>query len=101
MIVVLLKTKLRSTCEKYSKIKVTYQYQNAINELSRESITVFLKQIKTRGLVILDATKYTEKCLTLLNTEQFKKLTTNPTGTTEKKIEKALKIYIETFIAII
>ena len=44
---------------------------------------MILKQGKGRGIVILDTTKYTEKCMALLNTEHFKQLTTDPTATTE------------------
>ena len=46
---------------------------------------MILKQDKGRGVVILDRTKYTEKCMALLNTERFKRLTTDPTVATEQK----------------
>ena len=46
---------------------------------------MILKQDKGRGVVILDRTKYTEKCMALLNTERFKRLTTDPTAATEQK----------------
>ena len=52
---------------------------------------MILKQDKGRGVVILDTTKYTEKCMALLNTERFKGLTTDPTATTERKIKKVLR----------
>ena len=86
-----LKTKLRSTCEKYSKINVPYKYKKVIDNLSKNKNIVILKQDKGRGVVILDTTKYTEKCMALLNTERFKRLTTDPTATTERKIQKVLR----------
>ena len=83
-----LKTKLRSTCKKYSKINVPYKYKKVIDNLSKNKNIVILKQDKGRGVVILDTIKYTEKCMALLNTERFKRLTTDPTATTERKIQK-------------
>ena len=77
----LIKTKLRNTCEKYTKIKVPYKYRKIINELrKREDITV-LKADKTRCIVIMNKDKYHEKCLELLDTEQFQKLNLDPTKT--------------------
>ena len=64
-----LKTKLSSTCEKYSQINVPYKYKKVIDNLSKNKNIVILKQDKGRGVVILDTTKYTEKCMALLNTE--------------------------------
>ena len=52
---------------------------------------MILKQDKGRGVVILDATKYTEKCMAILNTDRFKQLTTDPTAATEQKIQKVLR----------
>ena len=52
---------------------------------------MILKQDKGRGVVILDTTKYTEKCMALLNTEWFKGLTTDTTAVTEQKIQKVLR----------
>ena len=86
-----LKTKLRSTCEKYSKINVPYKYKKVVDNLSKTKNIVILKQDKGRGFVILDTTKYTEKCMALLNTERFKRLTTDPTSTTEWNIQKVLR----------
>ena len=52
---------------------------------------MILKQDKARGVAILDTTKYTEKCVTLLNTEGFKRVTTDPAAATEKKLQNALR----------
>ena len=82
------KSKLRSTCEKYSKIDVPYKYKNVIDSLYKNKNFVIFKHDKGRGVVILDATKYTEKCMALLNTELFKKITIDPTAATERKYKK-------------
>ena len=86
-----LKTKLRSTCEKYRKIDVPNKYKKVINSLSKNKDSVILKQDRGRGVVILDKAKYTEKFIILLNTERFKKITTDPTAATERKIQKVLR----------
>lgn len=86
-----LKTKLRSTCEKYNKIDIPYKYKKVIDNFSNNSNIIVLKQDKGRGVVILDATKYADKCMELLNTDQFKKLLNDPTATTERKIQNALR----------
>ena len=52
---------------------------------------MILKQDKARGVVILDTTKYAEKCVTLLNTEGFKRVPTDPAAATEKKLQNALR----------
>ena len=41
-----LKAKLRSTCEKYSKINVPYKYKKVIDNLSKNKNIVILKQDK-------------------------------------------------------
>ena len=46
-----------------------------------------MKQRKRRGVVILDKSKYMEKCLAMLNTEHFRKLNRDPTKTAERKIQ--------------
>ena len=59
---------------------------------------MILKQGKGRGVVILDITKYAEKCMALLNTERFKWLTTDPTAATERKIQKVSRKIKSTFL---
>ena len=56
-----------------------------------------LKQGKGRDVVILDTTKYTDKLMALLNTERFKKVTTDPTAITKRKIQKIFKKIKSTF----
>ena len=48
------KTKLRSTCEKYCKIKVPFKYKEVIKKLSSNNSIVILKQDKGRGVVIMN-----------------------------------------------
>lgn len=52
---------------------------------------VIIKQDKRRGVAILYKSKYREKCLAVLNTKQFRELSIDPTGTTEKKIQRVFK----------
>ena len=86
-----LKTKLRDTCDKFNKITVPYKYKNIINNLSKNSSIIILRQDKGRGVVILDKTKYMDKCLSLLDNEQFIKLNTDPTKSIESKIQRAIR----------
>ena len=92
-----LKTKLRETCDKYSNIQIPYKYQKAISNLSKNDNIIILKQDKGRGVVIMDRTKYLEKCLNMLNTNQFRKLDTDPTQSLEKKVKTTLRKLISIF----
>ena len=72
-----LKTKIRRTCENYSKLKVPYKHQKIIDQLSRNTDIIILRQDKGRGITILDRKNYIQKCVSILNTSQFRKLDTN------------------------
>ena len=50
-----------------------------------------MKEDKCRGFVIMDKTKYTEKCLALLSTKQFQALNFDPTKLTESKVQQILR----------
>ena len=50
-----------------------------------------MKQDKRSAAVIMDKTKYQEKCLALLNTNQFVKLNRDPTKQIETKIQRVLR----------
>ena len=63
-----IKTKLRLTCEKYYQVKPYFKYSQVIQDLSKNKEIVILKQDKDRGVVILDRSKYMEKCLSILST---------------------------------
>ena len=70
-------------------------YRKVINELLTISLKttniVIMKQDKERGVVTMDKTKYQEKCLALLNTNQFVKLGRDPTKQIETKIQRVLR----------
>ena len=74
-----LKRKLRSTCEKYTQIKVPYKYQQTVKKLSKNQNVVIMKQDKGRGVAIMDKSKYQEKCLKILEKGNFKILDHDPT----------------------
>ena len=57
-----IKTKLRNTCEKYSKIRVPYKYRKIVKTLSKNSRIVIMKQDKMRGVVLMDRMVYLWKC---------------------------------------
>ena len=86
-----LKTKLRNTCKKYSKVHITYKYKKVTDQLSRNKDLRILKQDKERGVVLIHRTKYTDKCLELLQTNQFIKLNHDPTKSVEDKIQRISK----------
>ena len=86
-----LKTKLRYTCDKYSRIKVPYKYHNVINNLRRKKQLLILKQDKGRRVVLLDKTRYGEKCFSIISTNKFKKLDKNPMVSYEPKIQRTLR----------
>ena len=86
-----LKTKLRNTCEKYSKVHVPYKYKKVTGQLSRNKDLCILKQDKGRGVVLMDRKNYTDKCLELLQTNQFMKLNHDPTKSIEGKIQHIVK----------
>ena len=44
-----------------------------------------MNQDKGRGAALMDRTVYLDKCLDILDINQFTKLSTNPTKKTEKK----------------
>ena len=81
-----LKTKLRNTCEKYSKIYIPYKYKKIIDQLSGNKDLCILKEDKGRSVVLMDKTKYTKKCLEILETNQFTKLNHDPTKSVEEKM---------------
>ena len=68
------KTKLRNICERYRNIKVQYKQRQISKSLSQREDTTIMKADKVRGVVIMNKSKYLEKCLTLLNSEQFVRL---------------------------
>lgn len=49
------------------------------------------RQDKGRGMVIIDRKKYTEKCMDMLITRQFRKLDDDLTKTIETKVQRAAR----------
>ena len=75
-----LKTKIRRTCEEeHAKLKVPYKHQKIIDKLSRKTEIIILRQDKGRDVTILNRKDYVQKCVSILNTNQFRKLDTDPT----------------------
>ena len=66
-----IKTNMRSTCEKYSRIIVPCKYRKIVDNLPRNKNIVIMKQDNGRGVVVLDRGKCFDKSLAMLNTEQF------------------------------
>lgn len=56
-----LKTKLRNVWHKY-KVKVPYKYQHIIANLTNNTTIKVLKQEWEKSVVIMDSSKYKEKC---------------------------------------
>ena len=82
---------MRNTCEKYSDIKVRYKHRGSIRNLSNNENIVIMKQDKGRGVAIMDRNKYFDKCLALLNSEQFVKINQDATATAERKVQQILR----------
>ena len=86
-----LKTKLLSTCEKYNSIKVPFKHGLVVKRPAENSniMLQFQEQVKEgKGVVIMDKRKYSEKSLNLLNSNQFNKLSHDPTKYQEFKDTK-------------
>ena len=86
-----LKSKLRNVCHKFNKIKVSYKYQRIIANLTNNKTVKVLKQDKGRGEVIMDSSKYTEKCLGLLENDRFAKTNDYSTKRIESKIQRYVR----------
>ena len=86
-----LKSKIRRTCENYSKIKIPYQQQNVINNLSNNKNIILIKQEKGRRIVILDKKHFIEKCFSIVESKQFQKLKKDPTKILESTVQRTLR----------
>ena len=49
------------------------------------------RQVKGRGIVIINRSKYTNKCLNILNTEEFLKLDRDLSNPIQAKIQRAVR----------
>ena len=61
-------------CGCYCNIKVPYKQRQIIKSWSQKERITIMKADKGRGVIIMNKSKYLEKCLTLLNSEQFVQL---------------------------
>ena len=86
-----IKTKLRSTCMKYHNSKTANRHKKVIARLSKNSNIIIIKQDKRCGVVILDRTKYIDKCLSMVAIKQFSKLDYDPTSILESKLQRTLR----------
>ena len=86
-----LNSKISRTCENYSRINVPYRCQKIIDNISRNEDIILVKQDRGRGVVILDKKHYIEKFITILDSNQFKKLQKDPTKTLENKMQRTLR----------
>ena len=62
-----------------------------IDRLSKNNNIIIIKQDKGSGVVILDRTKYTDKCWSMVATKQFTKLDYDPTSKLESKVQRTLR----------
>ena len=70
---------------------IPYKYKIIIDRLSKNQSICIMKQDKGCGVVVMDSSKYTEKCLNIFQTEQFTKLRHEPTKSIENKIQWELR----------
>ena len=50
-----------------------------------------MRQDNGRGVTILDRKSYTQKCVSILNTSQFRKLDNDPNESLERKVQQTLQ----------
>ena len=58
---------MRRTCGNYSKLKVPYKHQKIIDNWSKNTDIMTLKQEKGRGVTKLGRKDYIQKCESILN----------------------------------
>ena len=63
----------------HNNIQVPCKYQNIIANVKNNRTIKVLKQDKGKGVVIMDSSKYTEKCLELPEKDRFLKINNDPT----------------------
>ena len=63
----------------------------AIKRLSNNKDIAILKQDKGKGVVILNHSKNIEKCLSIVNSNQFLQIDKDPTASIERKVQKNAK----------
>ena len=86
-----LKSKFLNTFRNYSSIKEPYKYKEIVKRLADNKDICLLKQDKGKGIVIMDRTKYVEKCEEFLNGRRFDKIEEDPTSSFEKGVQDLLR----------
>ena len=86
-----IKRKLCNTCENYLKIRVPDKFRKIFETLSKNSRIAIMKQDKGRPVVLMDRTVHLEKCLNILDTNQFTKISADRKKKTEEKIQRVLR----------
>ena len=76
---------------KYHNSKTANKYKIVIDRLSKKNNIIIIKQDKGHGVVILDRTKYIDKCLPMVGTKQFSKLDYDPSSKLESKLQITLR----------
>ena len=72
---------------------VPYKYKKIIDQLSRNKDLWTLKQEKGRSVMLMGRTKYKNKCVEILETNQFIKLSHDPTKSVGGTIERLFRMF--------
>ena len=76
---------------KYHNSKTANKYKQVIERLSKNNNVIIIKQDKGRGVIILDRTKYIDKCMSMAAAKQFSKSYYVPTNKLESKEQNKLR----------
>ena len=68
-----------------------YQYQKIVKDLENNKDIRILRQHKGKGIMIVESSKYIEKCLSIRDNEKFIKITDAPTKCLECKIQQCVR----------
>ena len=68
-----------------------YKYRKIVKDLANNKDIGILRQDKGRGVVIIDSSKYIEKCLNIPDNEKFFKVTDDPTKRIECKTQRCVR----------
>ena len=85
------KNKASKHLRKIQQGTLPYKYKNVTDQLSRNKQSWILEQDKERGIVLIDRTESSTRCLELLQMNQFIRLYHDPTKLIESKIERILR----------
>ena len=80
-----LKSKIRRIC------KIPYRCEEIIKKLSNNKDIIILRQDKGHGVIVLNRTRYIEKCSNILTSDQFKVFENVHKKTLESKVQKGLR----------